>query len=302
MKTPFLKNVCIYRLSRDFKLDPETLEKQMAEFAFSPCGSQDMSRRGWVNVTPEKLFIEHEDSFLLCCQHQVKIIPNPVINDAVAERVAKIEADQGRKIRRIERLSIKDEVLHTLLPRAFSKNTSNYVWVDVAHQLVFVEATSARVAEDLLGLLRKTLGSLPVVPLMMETPIELTITEWLKKSAMPAGYAAGSEAVLKAILENGGALRVSKQDLLSDEITTHIDAGKLATTLALDWQKRITFRLADDMTIKAIHYADDLRDQNDDIEREDIHSRMVADFILFKAEFGALLASLIDVLGGEYAR
>ncbi|WP_312926297.1 recombination-associated protein RdgC, partial [Atlantibacter hermannii] len=88
----------------------------------------------------------------------------------------------------------------------------------------------------------------------------------------------------------------------SDEITTHIDAGKLATTLALDWQKRITFRLADDMTIKAIHYADDLRDQNDDIEREDIHSRMVADFILFKAEFGALLASLIDVLGGEYAR
>ncbi|WP_370622682.1 recombination-associated protein RdgC (plasmid) [Escherichia coli] len=302
MKTPFLKNVCIYRLSRDFKLDPETLEKQMAEFAFSPCGSQDMSRRGWVNVTPEKLFIEHEDSFLLCCQHQVKIIPNPVINDAVAERVAKIEADQGRKIRRIERLSIKDEVLHTLLPRAFSKNTSNYVWVDVAHQLVFVEATSARVAEDLLGLLRKTLGSLPVVPLMMETPIELTITEWLKKNAMPAGYAAGSEAVLKAILENGGALRVSKQDLMSDEITTHIDAGKLATTLALDWQKRITFRLADDMTIKAIHYADDLRDQNDDIEREDIHSRMVADFILFKAEFGALLASLIDVLGGEYAR
>lgn len=302
MKTPFLKNVCIYRLSRDFKLDPETLEKQMAEFAFSPCGSQDMSRRGWVNVTPEKLFIEHEDSFLLCCQHQVKIIPNPVINDAVAERVAKIEADQGRKIRRIERLTIKDEVLHTLLPRAFSKNTSNYVWVDVAHQLVFVEATSARVAEDLLGLLRKTLGSLPVVPLMMQTPIELTITEWLKKNAMPAGYAAGSEAVLKAILENGGALRVSKQDLLSDEITTHIDAGKLATTLALDWQKRITFRLADDMTIKAIHYADDLRDQNDDIEREDIHSRMVADFILFKAEFGALLASLIDVLGGEYAR
>ena len=302
MKTPFLKNVCIYRLSRDFKLDPETLENQMAEFAFSPCGSHDMSRRGWVNVTPEKLFIEHEDSFLFSCQHQVKIIPNPVINDAVAERVAKIEADQGRKIRRIERLSIKDEVLHTLLPRAFSKNTSNYVWVDVAHQLVFVEATSARIAEDLLALLRKTLGSLPVIPLTMETPIELTITEWLKKNAMPAGYAAGSEAVLKAILENGGALRVSKQDLLSDEITNHIDAGKLATTLALDWHKRITFRLADDMTIKAIHYADDLRDQNDDIEREDIHSRMVADFILFKAEFSALVASLVNVLGGECAR
>lgn len=302
MKTPFLKNVCIYRLSRDFRLEPETLEKQMAEFTFTPCGSQDMSRRGWVNVTPEKLFIEHADNFLLCCQHQFKVIPPSVINDAVAERVAKIEADQGRKTRRAERLSIKDEVLHTLIPRAFTKNTSNYVWVDVAHQLVFVEATSARIAEDLLALLRKTLGSLPVVPLTMETPIELTVTEWLKTNSVPSGYAVGTEAVLKAILENGGALRVSKQDLLTDEIATHIEAGKLATTLALDWQKRISFRLADDMTIKAIHYADDLRDQNDDIEREDIHSRMVADFILFKAEFSALVASLTDVLGGECAR
>lgn len=283
-------------------MDRETLEAQMAEHAFTPCGSQDMSRRGWVNVTPEKLFIEHEDSFLLCCQHQVKIIPNHVINDAVAERVVKIEADQGRKIRRVERLSIKDEVLYTLLPRAFPKNTSNYVWVDVAHQLVFVEASSARAAEDLLALLRKTLGSLPVVPLTMQTPIELTITEWLKTNSLPAGYAAGSEAVLKAILENGGALRVSKQDLLTEEIATHIDAGKLATTLALDWQKRITFRLTDDMTIKAIHYADELRDQNDDIEREDIHSRMLADFILFKAEFSALVASLIESLGGECER
>lgn len=283
-------------------MDADTLEAQMAEYAFTPCGSQDMGRRGWVSVTPEKLFIEHEGNFLLCCQHQFKVIPPSVINDAVAERVAKIESDQGRKIRRAERLSLKDEVLHTLIPRAFSKNTSNYIWVNIAHQLVFVEASSARAAEDLMALLRKTLGSLPVVPLTMRTPIELTITEWLKNNTLPAGYAAGSDAVLKAILENGGALRVSKQDLLTDEIATHIEAGKLATTLALDWQKRITFRLTDDMTIKAINYADDLRDQNDDIEREDIHSRIVADFILFKAEFGALVASLMDVLGGECER
>ncbi|WP_312329869.1 recombination-associated protein RdgC [Atlantibacter hermannii] len=302
MKTPFLKNVCIYRLSRQFTLDKEKLTEQLTPYIFTPCGSQDMGRRGWVNVTPEGLFIEHERSVLLCCQHQFKILPPAVVNEAVAERIAAIEADQGRKVRRAERVSLKDEVLHSLLPRAFTKSVCNYLWIDIERQLVYVEASSARAAEDLLALLRKTLGSLPVVPLTMETPIELTITDWLKTNQMPAGYGVGTEAVLKAILEAGGALRVSKQDLFTDEIATHIEAGKVATTLSLDWQSRITFRLADDMTIKAVHYADELRDQNDDIEREDIHSRIVADFILFKAEFSALVASLIEALGGECER
>lgn len=302
MKTPFLKNVCIYRLSREFNIAPETLTEQLTHFIFTPCGSQDMARRGWVNVTPEGLFIEHGGNFLLCCHHQAKILPPAVVNETLAKTIAKIEADQGRKIRRAERVSLKDEVLHSLLPRAFTKSTSNYLWIDIKSQLVYVEASSARAAEDMLALLRKTLGSLPVVPLTMQTPIELTLTDWLKSNVMPNGYSAGTDAVLKAILENGGALRVSKQDLFTDEIAIHIEAGKVATSIALDWQSRITFRLADDMTMKAINYADELRDQNDDIEREDIHSRILADFILFKAEFSALVASLVDALGGECER
>lgn len=302
MKSPFLKNVCIYRLSRDFSLSREAFHEQLAQFAFTPCAAQDMATSGWVNVTPETMVIEHEGSYLICYCNESKILPTHVVNEEVAKRVNKVENTQGRKVRRAERLALKDEALMALISRAFTKSSMHYVWIDLNLQRVIVEAGSARTAENILALLRKTIGSLPVVPLMMENPIELTMTDWLKSNQMPAGFTIGSDAVLKAILEDGGALRVSKQDLFSDEISTHLEAGKLATAAGLHWRDRMSFRLMDDMTIKAINFADELRDQNDDIDREDAHSRLVADFILFSGEFNAMMSDLTVALGGVCER
>ena len=71
---------------------------------------------------------------------------------------------------------------------------------------------------------------------------------------------------------------------------THIEAGKVATTVAINWQDRATFRLNDDMSIKALTFCDDLYDQNDDIDREDVAQRFDADFILFTSEYPRCLA------------
>lgn len=44
----WFKNLLIYRLNRETPLVAQEMESQLSAMAFTPCGSQDMSRTGWV--------------------------------------------------------------------------------------------------------------------------------------------------------------------------------------------------------------------------------------------------------------
>lgn len=309
MNNPFFKNLLTYRLSRDVIIvddnDTAELAQKLEAFRFTPCGSQDFAKAGWVppmDTLSDQLFHLTGGQLLLVIRRDEKILPKQVITEEMNKKIAKLEAQQGRKLKKTEKDSLRDEVLHSLLPRAFTRSSTIRIWVNLQNALVLVDSSSARRAEDALALLRKTLGSLPVVPLTMETPIELTMTEWVRSGSAPQGFALGDEAELKAILEDGGIGRFKKQELSSEEITTHLDAGKLVTRLSLDWQQRINFVLSDDAAIKRLRFADELRDQNDDIDREDAALRFDADFILMTGELNALLKNLTTALGGEAQR
>jgi recombination associated protein RdgC len=44
----WFKKFNVYRLSCDVALRAEEMEKQLAPLSFTPCGSQDMAKTGWV--------------------------------------------------------------------------------------------------------------------------------------------------------------------------------------------------------------------------------------------------------------
>jgi len=301
MHTPFsVKNLAIYRISRD--VDFSKLEELAVNYKFTPCASQDMAKSGWISPLGdefENLIHEASGVILLCYKSEKKNIPGSVIKEKLNEKVTKLETEQARKLKRTEIASLKDEILHTLLPITLPKTTRTYIWIDKQAGLLIVDAASARRAEDVNALLRKTLGSLPVVPLTMEKPIELTLTEWVRSGQLPAGITLGSDITLKSMLEGGGIVTARSQDLVCDEIANHIESGKVVTKVSIDWQERISLVLKDDCTISRIRFSDVLKEQNDDISREDVAQRFDADFVLFTGELMALINTLIESLGGE---
>ncbi|MBF7954534.1 recombination-associated protein RdgC [Rahnella victoriana] len=293
-------------MSRDIALDAEEMQRQLSSFIFSPCGSQDMAKTGWVSPMgkfgTEKLIHSAGHQLLICAKREEKILPAQVIKQELQDKIDKLQNEQHRKLKKTEKDSLKDEVLHTLMPRAFSRISQTFMWIDLDNRLIMVAAVSTKKAEDLLALLRKSLGSLPVVPLTMETPIELTLTDWVRTGEPPAGFALQDEAELKAILEEGGTIRCKKQALVSDEISSHIENGKLVTQVSMDWQERVSFQINDAFTLKKLKPSGTLADQNDDIDREDFAARFDADFILVTSEYSALISNLISALGGEAQR
>ncbi|MCE9839226.1 recombination-associated protein RdgC [Proteus terrae] len=298
----WFKNILVYRLNKEIALSMDELEQQLSSLAFTPCSSQDMTRTGWVSPMGDRgeaLIHVTGKQVMMCARKEDKILPATVIKQALQDKVEKLEGEQGRKLKKTEKAPLKDEVVHTLLPRAFSKFSQTFIWLDLEKQLVIVDSGSAKRAEDNLALLRKTLGSLPVVPLNFNESVELKMTEWVRSGELPAGFTLMDEAELKAVLDEGGVIRCKKQELVSDEIATHIEAGKFVTKLSVDWEDRLQFMLCDDGSIKRIKFSETLREQNDDIDKADFAQRFDADFVLMTGELSALIERVTEVLGGE---
>jgi len=296
----FPKNIIIYRVNRDVDFNAEKLEQQLEEFKLTPCGSQDKQKFGWVSALPKGQMFTHlsDGHILLRSCKQEKLLPAACINKLVKEKVDYMEAQEGRPLKKAEKDDIRDDIVMDKLPTAFIKDTFTNVFIFPSDGLIVVDASTHKKAEDTLALLRKSMGSLPCIPLIPQIAVETTLTEWVKTGDVPSGYEIGNAADMKSILDDGGTVKLKNNELTSNAVHQHIEENKMVIALELSWQDRISFVLKENMQLSRVNFGDVITDQNEDIPREDVHARMDADFALAAGEMLALIKSLINVLGG----
>ena len=259
---------------------------------------------GWVSPLGdegEALAHAAEGRILLKLKREERVLPAAVVREQVQAKVDAIESEEGRKVYRRERLAIKDEIVQDCLPRAFTRSNPIYACLDTRSNWLFVDAASAARAEELVNALRDCTGSLPLLlPQVNQAPAPV-MTNWLLHRKLPEGLSLGQECELREPGEDGGVVRCRGVDLLTEEVETHLHAGRQVTRLAVSWEERLTLVLAEDLCLRRLRFADELMKENEAIAEADPLARMDADFALMADTLAGLQARILTLFGGEAA-
>ncbi|MBE0362851.1 recombination associated protein RdgC [Pseudoalteromonas ulvae UL12] len=296
----WFSNLICYKFKQDISYAQDGFEKALEQDTFRPCGSQDLSTFGWTKALGKhghSLSHFSQNAILVCAKREEKVLPAAVINDLLAEKIEHIEIEENRPVKKKEKDELKENLLHSLLPQAFKKSSLQFAFIDLEKGWLVVNSGSFNKAEELLALLRKSLGTLPVVPAFVNFDLGLFLTNWLTEFNPPEGFAIGQDAELVEADENGGQVKLKQHDLASDEVKNHLENGKVVTKLAFDWRERVKFMLQDDGSIKRLNYSETLKEENADIPKEDMAVKLDADFILASEEIKLLLEELVSSLG-----
>jgi len=301
----WFKNLRPYRLTSAFDLGADALHRRLENQAFTPCAKSQPVSLGWVPPLGEEaggqLAHAADNRYLLCMRREERILPPAVVREMVQEKVAEIEAEQARKVYRKERLGLQDEIVQDCLPRAFTRSSYVHAFIDRGARWLFVDTASAARAEELLNLLRESVGTLPVALPQVNNAPAATMTAWLQRRDFPGDLVPGSECELREPGEDGGIVRCRGVDLLSGEIEAHLDAGRQVVRLAVEWDERLRLVLDEDLNPRRLRFADQLMKENEDIPEADRAARLDADFALMSSAVVELQQRIITLFGGEAA-
>ena len=296
----WFRNLQLYRLVGEFPHTAESMQQALAAHVFTPCAGLDTHSVGWVPPAGrEATELVHvaNGRIMVCLRREDRILPASVIREHVDEKAEAISAAESRPVGRKEKQRLKDEVLTDLLPRAFTRSSHHYAYVDVAGGWVVVDSSTPKRAEELLSTLRETLGTLRVRPLAVNTSPTAVMTRWVENGA-PDGFVLGDECEMKEPVDNGGVMRGRRIDLASAEIRSHLDAGMLVAKLAIEWQERVGCVLCDDLGIRRLRFLDLVMDEVADTDSDDAIARFDADFALMGMELAKLIPAVIEAFGG----
>lgn len=302
----WFRNLLMYRLTQDLDISASDLESALASKPARACASQEMTTYGFAPPAGKgdaPLVRDTNGFWLIRCRKEERILPNSVINDALKEKVEEIEESQQRKVYKRERDQLKDEIVQTLLPRAFTRRKNTFAAIMPAEGLVLIDTATAKSAEDLLSTLREALGSLPIRPITTKVSPTVTMTEWLRGQENNAGgdFWLCDGALLRDTDEQG-SITAKHQDLTSEEIRQHLDSGKNVTKLALAWKKDLSFVLDEGLVIRSLRFDDLLQERAlDDAGKDsDELAQIDASFVLMMLTFREFIPALLEALGGEH--
>ncbi len=288
----------VYRVGEGWQPTLAQLEQALDAERFVPCGASQEKSIGWVEPRGEAhgpLVEAVNGQRILKLKIETKGVPGSVVTRKAKERCAYIETTTGRKPGKKEMKEIKEDVKMSLMPMAFSKESSVWVWVDPVAHLLALDAGSQAKADEVVTMLVKTFAGVSLTLLNTHMSPQSAMASWLMSQDAPAGFSVDRECELRAADETKSVVRYVRHPLDTDEVKQHVEAGKLPTRLAMTWEGRVSFSLTEALQLKKVTFLDVVFENTTSDKDEGFD----ADVAIATGELQQLLPDLMAALAGE---
>lgn len=290
----WFKQVQVFQLKSPVDYTKEEIQKKLETLAFTPCLPSMPFAAGFVSP------IEEEENVLvraipgyrmICVQIEEKILPAIVVRQALQEKIKQIELYENRKVYQKEKLSLKDTITATLLPRAFSKFTRVYAYLDLKHHWLVLGTDNEKKSEQVLSLFKKAFTD--KVHLLELKKIPTILTAWLMNQDYPMSFSIEKNGVLYDPKQQNRIIRCQQQDLSASSIKTLLQEGYEVKQLSLCWQDRVHFVLSHTFSLTGIKYTDAVKETVEELKPDTSQQTFDANFLMMTDALLNLLTELL---------
>jgi recombination associated protein RdgC len=190
-------------------------------------------------------------------------------------------------------------VTEELRARALTRRRVTRAWIDPENGWFVVDAAGGAKADELVEILRETLGGSFAVTFMETTRSpQQSMSAWLTHGDAPGRFTIEQDLELQSADPNKATVRYTRHPLDLREVQSHLKAGKYPMKLGLTWSDRVSFVLTEKLQVKRLEFLEMTQDTADGGD-VDAAEQFDIDFAVMAGELAKLLEDLGEALGGQ---
>jgi recombination associated protein RdgC len=281
-----------YQLADASKLEDALKDKQL-----KPCPPHARFVHGFLPVDTDLMVQQVAGASLICFGKEERLLPRSVINKLLEEKVAALEAEQGRPLKRSECAQMAEALEFELLPKAFCIEKKMPAILDDVESRLIINTSSPQQAASLLTLLRQAL-KIEIQPLKQVADLALKFAQWIQNpNLLPQAFQLSSDCLLFSLDDEKKRVQCRGYELPAAEILNLLSQNMATAEISLIWRDRIHFTLTHELVFKKLRCLDYLIDEFQDLRSlEEERQQQDAALTLLSGELRALFNELFTLV------
>jgi len=288
-------NAIVYLLPDNFKIDVDWIGSKLEEAAYKGIAKMQESARGFVPP------VKHSDRYAYQVSSYVLVklrisrrkISKKVLNEKILEACDKFEKEEGFKLPRRARITLKDDLIAEMLPKIEPEPTYISAHFDCVNKWLVVHAAKEGDADELTACLRDAFGGLPVIRAKIMSSLLSKLGTIAQSDFELGNIKLGSNSKFKD--RDGSSVTVTNRSTYDELIGTVMSHEYDLVEASIDMDDRITAKVNDADLVKSFKLSTDvIRAAGEGFEDTEEADQFDSDVVLYGYEFAGFYKHLAE--------